>query len=538
MCGILAIQGLSKEDGQGLIEKAQLQAQKLTHRGPDERGSVITPEGHILCHERLSIVDLNTGVQPIAGEGDTYLIHNGEIYNHQKIRTQYCQYSFKTKSDSESILPLYLDKGVNSVHHLDGVFAFVLVQGTTIFAARDPIGVKPLFYGRDESDRLWFASEAKALQEVCTLIEEFPPGYYFHSDFGFKKYYTPGWLTGEELPSKDSSQLKDCFTQAVHKRLMSDAPLGVLLSGGLDSSLVASIISREMKKRGEKIQSFSIGLATDSKDLLAARKAADFIGSEHHEVVYTIDEGINALRDVIHKLETFDITTIRASTPMYLLSQYIAKQGVKVVLSGEGADEIFGGYLYFHEAPSPLDFHHECVRRVGLLHTCDVLRADRSTMGAAVEARVPFLDKDFLELAMNLKPELKYIQLNNGIEKNVLRQAFDDKENPYLPDEILWRQKEQFSDGVGYSWIDGLKDYAESVISDADFALAATKFPSKTPETKEAYLYRQIHSELFSHDGIIKFSRKWTPKWQTNKDPSGRANAKHADKYKKEAVIV
>lgn len=526
MCGILAV------IGKGSLEIAERNALKLSHRGPDQMGSEVSERGHILCHQRLSIMDPKGGKQPLKGEGDTYLIHNGEIYNHIELREQLkCPERIKTSSDSEIILRLFEEKGESFVGDLDGVFAFVAVSGDHIFVGRDPIGVKPLFYGSDAEGNLWFASEVKGLQEKCLDIQEFPPGHTYSSIHGFKKYFTPEWLSGKRTASQHL-KLKDSFVVAVKKRLMSDVPLGVLLSGGLDSSLVASVAAREMKKLGKTIKSFSVGIASDSKDLGAARKVAEFIGTEHHEVLFSPKEAVQLLGEVIHKIESYDVTTIRASTPMYIMSKYIADQGVKVVLSGEGADEIFGGYLYFHKAPDAEEFHGECIRRVKRLHTSDVLRADRSTMGAAVEARVPFLDKGFLEVAMNIDPELKTILPGERMEKHVLRQAFDDIESPYLPDEILWRQKEQFSDGVGYSWVDTLKELAEETVSDSEFAEREKLFPHNTPTTKEAFFYRKIYASHFPHKEAEKTVKKWIPKWQDyDVDPSGRANKFHTSTY-------
>lgn len=381
MCGILAVIGKEID-----AEKAFLASKKLAHRGPDEADMVQT-EHAVLCHQRLSINDLKHGKQPLKGSRETYLIHNGEIYNHKVLHKElFSHIDFKSTSDSEVILYLYEEKGYEFLNDLDGVFAFVLIEGERVIAGRDPIGVKPLFYGYDEQGRIWFASEYKALIDECTQIEEFPPGHYFTLETGFVRYFKPGWYEGKK-PTRGPEELRTALEKACRKRLMSDVPVGVLLSGGLDSSLVASIVSREMKKQGKTLKSFSVGISKDSSDLVKARAVADMIGTEHHEIVYTPEEGIVLLEEMIHKLESYDVTTIRASTPMYLMSKYIRKQGVKVVLSGEGADEIFGGYLYFKNAPTAKDFHEECVRRVKRLNTADLLRADRSTMGAGVEAR-------------------------------------------------------------------------------------------------------------------------------------------------------
>jgi asparagine synthase (glutamine-hydrolysing) len=525
MCGILAVIG-SKN-----IEQAQTQARKLAHRGPDERDSVFIPTypgGAILCHERLSIVDLKTGKQPIQGTREDYIIHNGEIYNHKELREKLLRNpKTRTTSDSEIIIHLWEEHKKKTVTMLDGVFSFVIVDGREVFAARDPIGVKPLFYGHDINQAIWFASEQKALIDVCTEIHEFPPGHYYHTETGFVRYYKPTFLSQTESPTNGPERLNELLTKAVHKRLMSDAPLGVLLSGGLDSSLVTSIVVREAKKKGQTVKSFSVGMDANSLDLKKARAAANFLGTEHHEVIFTSEQGIKLLDELIYKTESYDVTTTRAATPMLILSKYIASLGVKVVLSGEGADEIFGGYLYFLNAPGYDEFHQECVRRVRRLHTSDVLRADRATMGSGVEARVPFLDKDFLEYAMAISPKYKFIKVGEHCEKFVLRNAFDTPENPYLPSEVLWRQKEQFSDGVGYSWIDDLKQYAQEQISDEMFAMRGTEYSHNCPETKEAYLYRKIYDSYYSHPSCEKIIKTWVPKWQDNKDPSGRANTVH-----------
>ena len=524
MCGILAVIG-SKN-----TKQAQKQALKLSHRGPDERDTVLIPTypgGAILCHERLSIMDLNTGKQPIQGTRENYVIHNGEIYNHQELReTLVKKPTPRTTSDSEIIIHLWEEKKKETAALLDGVFAFVLVDGSEVYAGRDPIGVKPLYYGYDVNQAIWFASEQKALTDVCTEIHEFPPGHYYHTDTGFVRYYHPKFFS-EDLQFHGPERINELLTKAVKKRLMSDAPLGVLLSGGLDSSLVTSIVVREAKKQGQKVKSFSVGMDPNSLDLKKARAAAEFLGTEHHEVIFTSEDGIELLEELIYKTESYDVTTTRAATPMLILSKYIASLGVKVVLSGEGADEIFGGYLYFLNAPGYTEFHDECVRRVKRLHTSDVLRADRATMGAGVEARVPFLDKEFLEYAMSISPKYKFIKVGEQCEKFVLRNAFDTPEDPYLPSEVLWRQKEQFSDGVGYSWIDDLKAFADEQISDDLFELRKTKFPYNTPETKEAFLYRQIYEKFYSHPSCEKIVKRWIPKWQDNKDPSGRANTIH-----------
>ncbi|MFT6069176.1 MAG: asparagine synthase (glutamine-hydrolyzing) [Bacteriovoracaceae bacterium] len=531
MCGILAVFGASQV--QPTLEKALRASKKISHRGPDESGHIVSSSGAILCHERLSIVDLKTGKQPIKSEDESYLVHNGEIYNHKELRASLSrEYKRQGHSDSEVILHGYLDKGVSIVKELDGVFAFIISHKDKILVARDPIGVKPLFFGADQEGALWFASEAKSLEDICETVESFPVGHYYTKEEGFVRYYAPKWWTGEEKPTKDASKIRELLTKACTKRLMSDVPVGVLLSGGLDSSLVSSIVARELKKQGRTVKSFSIGLNKDSKDLVKAREVADFLGTEHHEITYTVEEGIAYMKELIEKVETYDVTTIRASTPMYIMTKYIREQGVKVVLSGEGADEMFGGYLYFGNAPTSSEFHEESVRRVKRLHTSDVQRADRSTMGAGVEARVPFLDLEFLDEVMSLDPELKVIRPGEKMEKHVLRKAFDTPDDPYLPDTILWRQKEQFSDGVGYSWVDSLKEFAEECVSDIEFAKREKLFPHNTPLTKEAFLYRKIYASIFKNKSMVKLVKRWIPRWQDyDIDPSGRANAAHSQTY-------
>ncbi len=532
MCGILAVIGKNCDEG-----LAQKSVELMKHRGPDEWDVRALPFG-VLAHQRLSINDLHTGKQPIGSKKGAWLIHNGEIYNHKDIRKKYeGDFDFQTTSDSEVILPLFYEFGDDLVQNLDGIFSFVLLDGDKVLAARDPLGVKPLYYGvskkkghdGEEEEKLWFASEIKAIIDRVEEIKEFPPGHYFTPEKGFVQYFRPKWLS-EKIHKGLPEKLKETFENAVKKRLMSDVPLGVLLSGGLDSSLVASIVAREMKKKGKTVSSFSVGLSGESPDLFNAKKVADFIGTDHHEIVFTPEEGISLLKELIYKLESYDVTTIRASTPMYMMSKYIRKKGIKVVLSGEGADEIFGGYLYFKNAPSKEEFHHECVRRVKRLHTADLLRADRSTMGAGIEARVPFLDIDFLKVAMELDPKYK-ISKDGQIEKYVLRKVFDDELMPYLPSEALWRQKEQFSDGVGYSWVDALKSHAEKNISDSEFEEAFKRYPHNTPSTKEAFFYRKMYEDYFGKSKASQLVKKWIPKWQNDEDPSGRASTHHEKTY-------
>jgi len=524
MCGILAILGTGKDE-----TTVKELSKRMSHRGPDESDLHLTEKGHFLSHERLSIVDLHTGKQPIQGSGNAWMVHNGEIYNHKKLReTILKNHTFRTTSDSEVIVHLYEEFGYDFCDKLDGIFAFVVIDGDKYIAGRDPLGVKPMYYGIDERGRTYFASEMKALADQCVTFSSFPPGHYYTPETGFVKYYNPTWENYENATQEaDLVLLRETLTEAVHKRLMSDVPIGVLLSGGLDSSLTSAIAARLVASTGQILHSFSIGLDANAPDAVAARKVADFLETTHHEVHFTVEQGIEILDKLIWHLETYDVTSIRASTPMYFLSKFITDLGIKVVLSGEGADEIFGGYLYFRNAPTSLDFQKETIDRVQKLHTADLLRADKSTMAHGLEARVPFLDKAFLEVAINIKPEEKEPKTYNGIEKYILRKAFDTPDYPYLPNEVLWRQKEQFSDGVGYNWIDTLIDFCTAQVSDDDFAKAAELYPYNTPTTKEAFYYRTIFHKYYPQKSAAQTVRKWIPKWQTNTDPSGRANTAH-----------
>ena len=524
MCGILAIIGKGKEE-----EVVKTLSKRMSHRGPDESDLHITENGHILSHERLSIIDLHSGKQPIRGTKSAWMVHNGEIYNHQELRDGILKgHTFRTKSDSEVIVHLYEEFGYDFCNLLDGDWAFVVVDGDDFIAGRDPMGVKPLYYGLDDRGRVYFSSEMKPIADQCKTFSTFPPGHYYTPKTGFVKYYTPEYEDFEKaINPLDLELIRTSLTEATRKRLMSDVPIGVLLSGGLDSSLTSSIASRLLADKGKKLHSFSIGLDADAPDAKAARKVAEFLGTEHHEIHFTIEEGIKILDQLIWHLETYDVTSIRASTPMYFLSKSITDMGIKVVLSGEGADEIFGGYLYFRNAPSTDEFQKETIERVQKLFTADLLRADKSTMAHGLEARVPFLDKAFLEMAIQIKPEEKQPKTYNGVEKYILRKAFDTPENPYLPQEVLWRQKEQFSDGVGYNWIDQLIDYCATKVSDEQLAAAEMDFPYNTPTTKEAYFYRTIFNKYYPQISAAQTVRKWIPKWQENQDPSGRANAAH-----------
>lgn len=556
MCGFVGAFDLSG-GAQPLEEsmKAQLREQilqmsrKIRHRGPDWSG-VYTGENAILSHERLAIVDPLSGGQPlVSADGTVILAVNGEIYNHRDIRARYDgKYAFKTQSDCEVILPLYQEKGISFFEDLNGIFAFALYDAAkdVYLIGRDHIGIIPLYQGWDASGRYYVASELKSLEGVCCAIEEFPAGHYFYSsDAGPVRWYKRDWESYASVCTavSDKDRLRTALEEAVKRQLMSDVPYGVLLSGGLDSSIIAAIAKKFASRRIEsegaqeawwpQLHSFAIGLE-GSPDLAAARTAADYIGTVHHEIHFTIQEALDALSDVIYHLETYDITTIRASTPMYLLARVIKSMGIKMVLSGEGSDELFGGYLYFHKAPSAQEFHEETVRKLSKLHLYDCLRANKALAAWGVEGRVPFLDKDFIDVAMTLNPKDKMCvgTGRRAMEKWILRSAFEG----YLPDSILWRQKEQFSDGVGYSWIDTLKQLAEEKVSDAQFAAAAKCFPIHTPLNKEEYLYRSLFAQFFPseaaartvpHEASVACSTakalEWDAAFKNMNEPSGRA---------------
>ncbi|MEO6174071.1 MAG: asparagine synthase B [Flavobacterium circumlabens] len=524
MSGILAVIGKGK-DPQLVRELSK----RMSHRGPDERGYQILENGSIICHESLSIIDLNSGKQPIQGTKNAWMAHDGEIYNYQELKNGLLkEYTFRTKSDSEVIVHLYEEFGYDFCNKLDGDFAFVIIEGDDYIAGRDPLGVKPLYYGLDERGRIYFSSEMKPIADQCKTFSTFPPGHYYTPKTGFVKYYQPEYEDYEKASHDlELSLIRETLTEAVRKRLMGDLPVGVLLSGGLDSSLISSIAARLLAGSGKKIQSFSIGLNADAPDNKIARKAAEFLGTEHHEIHFSVQEGIEVLEKIIQNIETYDVISVRASVPMFILSKAIAEKGIKAILSGEGADEIFGGHLYFRNAPSTEGFQKETIERVQKLFTADLLRADKSTMANGIETRVPFLDKDFLDANMLIKPEEKQPKTYDGIEKYILRKAFDTPENPYLPTEVLWRQKEQFSDGVGYNWIDELIAYCATQVTDQQLEGANAEFPYNSPTTKEAYLYRSIFHKHYPQVSAAQTVRKWIPKWQENQDPSGRANAAH-----------
>lgn len=550
MCSIFGIFDI-KEHPEALRQTALENSRLQLHRGPDWEG-IYQGDHAIIVHERLSIVDPQNGAQPLYNEDKSIVLAvNGEIYNHKDLKKELTvDYKFKTGSDCEVIIPLYEDfkrTGKNFVDRLVGDFAFVIydAKDNTIFAARDHMGINPMYVGTDREGRFYVASEMKALVNVCDSVKEFPPRHYLYTkdgDYEFKQYYKRDWFEYDNVKNDpaDVKSLKDGLMDAVRRQLMCDVPYGVLLSGGLDSSVISAIAKFYSEKRVEddgksqawfpRLHSFAIGLE-GAPDLKKARVVADYLGTVHHEIHYTIQEGLDALRDVIYHIETYDVTTIRASTPMYLMARYIKAMGIKMVLSGEGSDEIFGGYLYFHKAPNAKEMHEELVRKLDQLHLYDCLRANKSLMAWGVEGRVPFLDKKFLDIAMHFNPEAKMCP-GKVIEKKALREAFDGM----LPEEVLWRQKEQFSDGVGYSWIDALRDYAEEKVSDRKFAEREVRFPVNTPLTKEAYLYREIFEDLFKLPSAVKTvpygksvacstptAIAWDAKFAKMNDPSGRA---------------
>jgi asparagine synthase (glutamine-hydrolysing) len=533
MCGILAVFG---NIDAATAAAADESSDRMSHRGPDGRGMAILPGHGVLCHRRLAIMDPAHGHQPIYGGHGAAVVHNGEIYNYRALAQELAAAGepCTSGSDSEVIVRLYEAIGEACVALLDGIFAFAAIHGDDWLVARDPIGIKPLYWGRDAAGNLWFASELKALVDRCVTFSEFPPGHMMTRRGGLRRWYAPAWMRDETPPPSDPAALRACLDAAVDKRLMSDVPLGVLLSGGLDSSLIAALATRRLRARdpAAPVHSFAIGIDPDAPDLRAARQVAEFLGTTHHEVLFRVEDGLAALDDIVRHVESYDVPTIRASIPMFFLSRYIRDQGVKVVLSGEGSDEIFAGYLYFYGADSPEALRRETVARVANLHLSDVLRADKSTMAHGVEARVPFLDLAFLDLAMALPPELKQPSRpksdhDGRMEKWVLRAAFADLADPLIPPAVLWRQKEQFSDGVGYGWVDGLRDHAARVVSADALARAEERFAYATPTTAEAYLYRDRFAALFPGEQAARCVVRWTPRWQASGDTSGRANPFH-----------
>ena len=545
MCSIFGILNI-KSNATELRKTALEMSKKLRHRGPDWSG-IYSSDKAILVHERLSIVDPGNGAQPLYNPARTHILAvNGEIYNHKELEKNLeVDFQFQTKSDCEVLLALYQEKGPKFLDDLNGIFAFILydAEQDAYLIGRDHIGIIPLYTGRDELGNLYVASEMKALVSVCKNVEEFPPGHYLWSkDEKLSRYYTRDWQDYTAVKDNNSSveELQKALEAAVKRQLMCDVPYGVLLSGGLDSSVISAVTKIYAAKRIEndcqsdawwpQLHSFAVGLK-GSPDLAAAQKVADHLGTIHHQIHFTVQEGLDALRDVIYHIETYDVTTIRASTPMYLMARYIKAMGIKMVLSGEGSDEIFGGYLYFHKAPDAREFHEETVRKLSKLHLYDCLRANKSMAAWGVEGRVPFLDKEFMDVAMRLNPADKMCG-NGKIEKNILREAFAH----LLPHEVAWRQKEQFSDGVGYSWIDSLKELVEHEVSDQMFEAAAFRFPVNTPLTKEAYFYRAIFEEHFPSESAVRCvpyeksvacstakALEWDAKFNEMADPSGRA---------------
>ena len=555
MCGIVSIFNIKKQTKE-LRDKALAMAKKIRHRGPDWSG-IYCGDTAILAHERLSIVDPQSGKQPLFSlDHKQILAVNGEIYNHQDIRKRYAGiYPFQTGSDCEVILALYQDKGIHFLEDLNGIFAFALYdeEKDEFLIARDPIGVIPLYIGYDADGKVYCASELKALEGYCDRYEPFLPGHYYYSKEGkMTRWYTRDWMSFDAVKNNPASveELRDALEAAVRRQLMSDVPYGVLLSGGLDSSVISAIAKKYASRRIEtngkqeawwpQLHSFAIGLK-GAPDLAKAREVADFIGTIHHEINYTIQEGLDAVRDVIYFIETYDVTTVRASTPMYLLARVIKSMGIKMVLSGEGADEVFGGYLYFHKAPDARAFHEETVRKLSKLYLYDCLRANKSLSAWGVEGRVPFLDKEFLDVAMRINPVAKMCT-GKTIEKKIIREAFQDM----LPESVAWRQKEQFSDGVGYNWIDTLKAITDQAVSDEQMSQAAQRFPINTPRNKEEYYYRSIFEEYFPSESAAYSvpsvpsvacstaeALAWDEAFKGMNEPSGRAvTGIHEEAYK------
>lgn len=548
MCSIFGILGI-KENYHDLRKKAIHCSHLMSHRGPDENG-IYEDKNVILLHERLSIIDVKNGRQPITNADKTnILIMNGEIYNYKKIKKELCEdYKFNSYSDCEVVLALYDKFGEKFLDMLNGMFAFILydIKNQCYLIGRDHIGMIPLYIGYDLKKNLYISSEMKALVSVCNTIQEFPPGSYLWSpDNIIHQYYYRNWFRYENIANKpiNYKKIKFALKKSVSLHLNSDVPYAVLLSGGLDSAIIASVVKKiialnDKKFQRKQLKSFSIGLL-NAPDLIASRALSKILNTKHCEITFTEQSGLDVIRHVIYHIETYDITTVRASIPMYLMSRKIKSQGIKMVLSGEGADEIFGGYLYFHYAPSAKDLHEELVRKLKLLHMYDCLRANKSMLAWGVETRFPFLDKNFLDIAMNIHPKYKMCH-SKKIEKYILRKAFFE----YLPESILWRQKEQFSDGVGYSWIDSLQKISENEVSDKKFYNAHVQFPYNTPYSKEGYLYREIFEELFPISNAIKcvpystsiacsssIAAKWNQLANIVPDPSGRVLGIHTSKF-------
>ena len=556
MCGIVCLFD-AKQKTEILRPQVLEMSKKIRHRGPDWSG-IFQNEKVIFSHERLAIVDPTSGKQPLFSKDKKIVLAvNGEIYNHRELRLEFPEYDFQTESDCEVIIPLFQKYGKNFVDKLNGIFAFAIydIENDIYFVARDHMGICPLYQGWDKNGNYYVASELKALEGVCKTIENFLPGHFLYSIDGYElqQWYKRDWEDFENVKDNttDIAELRKALEDAVHRQLMSDVPYGVLLSGGLDSSIISAVTAKYSRNRIEsgdtqeawypRLHSFAVGLE-GSPDLVASKKVADHIGSIHHEVHFTVQEGLDAVRDVIYHLETYDVTTIRASTPMYLLARVIKSMGIKMVLSGEGADEIFGGYLYFHKAPNAKEFHEENVRKLNKLHLYDCLRANKSLMSWGIEGRVPFLDKEFMDVAMRINPKDKMVTSHEPkIEKWVLRKAFED----LLPESITWRQKEQFSDGVGYSWIDSLKEVAENEVTDEMMTNSKFRFPLNTPQNKEEYRYRTIFEEHFPSETAAAtvpsvpsvacstpIALEWDEAFKNANDPSGRAVLSvHEDSY-------
>ncbi|MFV0249312.1 MAG: asparagine synthase B [Tenacibaculum sp.] len=554
MCGIVCAFDL-KEKAEVLRPQVLEMVKKLRHRGPDWSG-VYSDKKAVLAHERLAVVDPASGKQPLFSNDRRFVLAaNGEIYNHKELRSQLKgQHEFLTQSDCEIIIALYKQKGEHFLDELNGIFSFAVYDSATdeYLIARDHMGIIPLYMGWDKKGTFYIASELKALESICNKIEVFPPGHYYTRESKLQRWYTRDWMEYQAVEDNQThiDELRGALENAVHRQLMSDVPYAVLLSGGLDSSITSAIAKKYASKRietGDKedawypqLHSFSIGLE-GSPDLIAAKKVSKHLGTVHHEITFSIQEGLDAVKDVIYHLETYDVTTVRASTPMYLMARVIKSMGIKMVLSGEGADEIFGGYLYFHKAPNAEEFHNENIRKLESLHLYDCLRANKSLMAWGIEGRVPFLDKEFIDVAMRINPEDKMIN-GQRMEKWLLRKAFED----YLPQSVAWRQKEQFSDGVGYSWIDALKETVEKAVTDEMMENAQHRFPVQTPRVKEEYYYRLLFEEHFPNPAVVltvpsvpsvacssSVALSWDASFKNANDPSGRAIASvHKNAYR------
>lgn len=560
MCGILVVMSptgeikISKRFSKRVCtvrEMAYKQSQRQRHRGPDHTGVAVIPEdGVVFVQERLAVLCPETGDQPLKSQDESIILAaNGEIYNYLELSAEIAKRCGKyvPRSDCDVIIAMYEQFGDDLVEHITGMYSFVLYdkKAKKLIASRDPIGIIPLYKGQDDMGNLWFSSEVKCLAGVCDTVEDFEPGTLLVVENGKisqKKYYEPKWISEIPTSKADLTLLQQQLVNAVRSHLQSDAPFGSLLSGGVDSSLIASIATQIVRERDPsfRLKTYSIGLE-NAPDFKYSRMVADYINSDHREIIFKIEDGLDCIRETIYHTESYDITTVRCSIPMILLSRFIKSEGLKMILSGEGADEIFGGYLYFHQAPNAQEFHQELVNRVLSLHKFDCLRANKATMTYGLELRVPFLDTDFLNHSMSIRPEDKMPGIKNQfaqengnrilrIEKHILRAAFADK---YLPDQVLWRQKEQFSDGVGYSWIDSIRDFAESQINDHEFATATEIYPVNTPTTKEAFYYRALFEEMFPCESYAKTVTRWVPRldWGCNQDPSGRAQTVHSAAY-------